>query len=543
MQRDGIGSLLTGLGGILGGAGTSTTASASSATASSAGSGAGSSGSSAATSRASGGSSTAAGAGGGGASASPVPASSSNAGVVASAAPTTAGGSGNTGAATTPVGTPAEASSSAAAAAAAAASASTVTLAATVTSAITTVPTISSADVLTTMLITAADGSVETSVLSIAPNPTTNPFGNVAIISASSINSAPALSSIVVPPGGYGPASGSDTDNSSSNSSNHDKVIIPVAVVAGVVALGLLIALFMWRQRRSMKRELNQPHLISSRANLIAATTGTLGFTSAGVFTRNRRGSDYRKSSEGHYVDDDGADDQITWPDNRPISEAIIAGELQYDDDNSSMNASDNDRHQTFEVDGEEMAAAAAAPHGILMHPDAAYNGYGQTNIANAGPMDSRSDESNHLQSVITGEEGGYATASEDGKVAHGSFFDHNQTEPRKDVENDANYPQQYDGSAPYGYSNPAVKGLDAAALQGATGNQTLSPYNNLQRGNDARQSMANTEYSVGQAYGGADLDSDPFDFDVAEEGRPNPHYDGNTAKKQSHFNSNRWSG
>ena len=392
------------------------------------------------------------------------------------------------------------------------------------------------AAVFTTQLITASDGTVATSVIPIGPAPSLDPFGNIAYVGGAGDNANSGVPSINVPPGGYGPNGSNGGD---SGSSNNNRIIIPVAVVAGVLALGLLIALILQKQRNSMERELRKPRMMSDKANLVAATSGGLGFTAAGIFRRNRRGSDYQKSSNGHGE----TGDHKSWLAGRPISEAIQSGDLVYDD-TSSINTSAMGHRQTEMSNNEIMAAS-----GGLSRPQSVFNSSQQShqmgqalssNVHNTGPMDYDSSQGDHRQSVITGE-GGYATASEDGGPAHGSFFDHGR--PRNDVADEASNQSHYDGSAPYGYSNPAVKGLDAAAVQGATGGQMLSPYSNVQRSNDARYSVANTEVSTGQAYDGADLSEDPFNMVVEDEARPNPHYDGNRVMKHSNLNSSRWSG
>lgn len=347
-------------------------------------------------------------------------------------------------------------------------------------------------------------------VLPIGAIPTANPFGNVGLLNGTSISAVAPISSIVVPAGGYGSG---ETSNTGTKSSNNNHIIIPVAVIAGVLALGLLVALFLQKQRNSMERELRKPTMMSNKANLIAASSGALGFTSAGVFRRNRRGSDYGKSSHGHGII--GAGERESWHNDGPYREGSI--------DTTGYEG----QHQIAEMTNAEIMAASGAVH----RPESVLGG-------NDG------SRSGHRQSLATGE-GGYRTASEEGIAEHGSFFKHGQSQDGLDEEDGASSAaNHYDGSASYGYSNPATKGLDAAGVEGSTGNNLLSPYPELQRGATAnRASVAGTEVSSGQAYDGADLENESFNYSVDSQVRLNPHYDGNKVMQHPQLNSSRWSG
>lgn len=260
-----------------------------------------------------------------------------------------------------------------------------------------------------------------------------------------------------------------------------------------------------------MERELRKPMMMSNKANLITATSGALGFTAAGVFRRNRLRSDYGKSSHGYGII--SAEERESWHNDGSYRRGSI--------DSTGYEG----QHQTAEMTEAEMMAAS----GATTRPESALGGNDES-------------RSGHRQSLATGE-GGYRTASEKGGAEHGSFFKHGQSQDGLDEEAASSSANHYDGSALYGYSNPATKGLDAAGVQGATGNNMLSPYPEVQRGADNRASMAGTEVSSGQAYDGADLGEESFNYSNDSQVRANPHYDGNKVMQHSQLNSNRWSG
>ena len=312
-----------------------------------------------------------------------------------------------------------------------------------------------------------------------------------------------------------GTAADQDQDHSS-GSSNAVRIAVPVAVVLGVLALGLLVVFLIRRQRKSMERDLQKPLMLSKNKNglsTITAGAGAFGFTAAGIFKRGRRGSGYgQSSSHGH-----GAPglDHRSWLAGRPMSEeGMYADNAAYAQEYNAYNNEGNQResygsqgqHQTEEMNDEELSAAAAAGQGSRHHDNNPY---------------SSNDQAYSRQSITSGE-GGYLTASEEGADP---FSNSNRSR------------DHFDGSASYGYSNPAARGLDAAAVQGATGGQMLSPYPELRRnsGNDNRKSITNTT----QWNDGADMGEDFAPVTAESQAQYSP----NRIMQHPQLNSSRWSG
>lgn len=399
-------------------------------------------------------------------------------------------------------------------------------------------------------VITASDGSLSTSTIPIGAVPTDNPFAAVA---SSSVQESeilgPTTSSIE-------PSSTAVANNSEETSSGPSKGVqigVPVGVVVGVILIGLLVALGLAKHRRWMEKQLHPERNVSNTAAKGAAAGGTGALFAGARRKLYRRGVGYRHSTSSV-----GALSSVDAHSQTSLRHAIQNGELQYDDQSSV--ADSGMRHMQQVAPSSEapqlpvsLARPAATHHAdgvALDDPFSSPEEHGAVGVA----MSSSHGHFNPRRESFTSGEGGYATADDPDTVSsghhHGPSLSNHEPTPH------------WDGSASYGYSNPSARGMDAAALQSSTGQPSLSPYANLQRGEsqlDPRQSLAPTEISTGnpdRAYSGADfLMNEPFNYKAIEENaRPNPNYDGaanvqdssSKPRIRSFFNlrnSSRWSG
>lgn len=345
--------------------------------------------------------------------------------------------------------------------------------------------------------------------------------------------------------------------------SNTTKIVVPIVVVVAALALVAFIVMFM-RRRRRMNDQRMQPmdYSIPETVGLNTGAATSSGFPAVGggaalAGAVMRSSSSQRRAEKGRSGE--------SWVAGRPMSPAADEDGYSYDESHAQQQLSEHSHHNV-EAGAADMYTPYPAEAAITTPPalQPGHPGYG---AAGAGMYLSGASAEGHgsadqpqqmrRQSAHGSEDGGaggahYATASEESYSYHGSAqLDHMDNQ------------QTYDGSANYGYSNKATKGLDQAGAPG------ISPYNDLHR---PQSTSANTAYGgyaatdvggeeqeqqrkrqsagvrsehsaapsvVGNQYDGADVGEDPFTYVVADQSAPHS----NSVMQNAHLNSSRWSG
>lgn len=396
------------------------------------------------------------------------------------------------------------------------------------------------------------------------PTPSTSlgtalPTGNSSSLPAST--GAASLSSLLNGLGGaaatstYGGSSSDLTSNDGNGSSTTTKIIVPIVAVVGALALVAFIVILMRRRRRLNDRRM-QPsdYMIPETVGLNAGPATGSGFPAmgggaalAGAVMRSS-GSSYGATGRA-----DRTKSGESWMAGAPMSPLSDEDGYSYEGEPHEGQQASEHSHLDAGIPTAEDAEDMYTPYpaeAAVTTPPALQPGHPNYGAAGAGVFLSNSsngshggedvDRQRHRQSVYTSEEDGagaggrYATASE----------------------------ESYDGSATYGYSNQATRGLDQAGAPGIS-----SPYKDLHRpvstsantayggyaatevGADEtehlqgkRQSTAaRSEHSaapsvVGNQYDGADVGEDPFTYVVADQSS-------NPVMQNPHLNSSRWSG
>lgn len=391
-------------------------------------------------------------------------------------------------------------------------------------------------------VVTGTDGSLQTSTMSLSLVPTSDPFATASTsVNGTSlpllVGSATTGSAAEETSGGLAGVETSDT-GSGGGRSKAITVGVPIAVVAGVLLIGLLVAFGLAKHRRWMERQLyatDKDSLISRDAG--ATTPGSAA--AANGSGRGRRGSMYEKGTDAGHVTftavEAGAGagagaaaagggglyehKRDLNGSNSSLRRAIRSGEFEIEDDASSY--ADHTTEMTGAHADVQQPAATYASHG-----QGASHRYVDDLIAVGASQSSRS----------IGQTDGFG-----GHTAATTDPDSGESEqPCPTSGHDGPPAAHWDGSAQHGYSNPATRGHDAAGMASATGQgpSSLSPYYDLTRNKgpgmqDMRASYAGTEVSNGnpdRAYGGADFLSNSMAWDyraTEDDSRPNPRFDG----------------